>query len=218
MFGLNQNEVRLVKKLSSPKKIQDFLNALPFNFEKRGETCMSPRRVLREGVAHCLEGALLAALALRAQGQEPLLLDLTSTARDDDHVVALFRFHGRWGAISKTNHAVLRYREPVYSSVRELAMSYFHEYFLNDGKKTLRSFSVPVDLRRFDRRGWATDEKDLWYIVDALDNAKHTRILRKGQDRTLRLADAIEIEAGKVVEWERKKSKIQEPKSKWREN
>ncbi len=194
----------MLKKLSSPKRIQDFLDALPINFEEHADTCMSPRRVLREGKAHCLEGALLAALALSLQGERPLLLDLTSVEGDDDHVVALFRSRGRWGAISKTNHAVLRYREPIYTTVRELALSYFHEYFTNDGKKTLRSYSVPVDLRRFDRRGWTTEEEDLWYIVDALDAARHTTILSSGQARCLRRADAIEIEAGKMVEWKSK--------------
>lgn len=192
-------------KLSSPKKIQDFLNTLAFNFEEDGETCMSPSRVRREGRAHCLEGALFAASALRALGYRPLLLDLKAVAQDDDHVVALFQSHKRWGAISKTNHCVLRYREPVYATVRELALSYFHEYFLNDGRKTLRSYSVPVDLRRFDRREWMTDENDLWYIVKALDSARHFQILRKGQARDLRSADAIEIESGKFVEWKKKK-------------
>lgn len=203
MFGLTQEELRLLKDLHTPKRVQDFLNSLPMNFEEQGDTCMSPRRVLREGKAHCLEGAMLAALALRFHGARSLLLDLTAVPHDDDHVVALFLVGNKWGAISKTNHAVLRYREPVYTTIRELALSYFHEYFTPDGKKTLRSYSTPVDLRRFDRRGWMTDEEDVWYIVDALEDAPHTLILRSGQGRTLRRADAIEIRAGKFVEWKR---------------
>ena len=106
--------------------------------------------VLRAGKAHCMEGALLAAAILEFHGHKPLLLDLRSTSEDLDHVVALFKQNGYWGAISKTNHVVLRYREPIYGSVRELAMSYFHEYFLDNGKKTLREYSVPVDLGKFD--------------------------------------------------------------------
>lgn len=167
---------------------------------------MSPRRVLRENRAHCMEGALLAACAFALQGRRPLLLDLTSARGDDDHVVALFQDHGRWGAATKTNHAVLRYREPVYRTVGELAMSYFHEYFLDDGRKTLRSYSRPVDLSRFNRRGWMVDEQDVWYIVDALNQASHTSILRPGQANALRRADKIEIDAGKLTQWKQTKT------------
>lgn len=197
----------MLKSLKTPKRIQDFLDAMQMNFEEHGDTCGSPRRVLRERKAHCIEGAMLAALALRLQGSRPLLLDLASAHGDQDHVVALFQDHGCWGAISKTNHAVLRYRDPIYATVRELALSYFHEYFLDDGKKTLRSYSVPVDLSRFDKKGWMTDENDLWYIVHALDDAPHTQILRPGQARHLRRADKIEIEAGEIMEWKRGKRK-----------
>ena len=110
MFGLTQTETAILRRLSTPEKIQDFLDALPINHEKRGDTCMSPRQVLREGKAHCIEGAMLAALALWMHGEEPLLLDLTTLRYDDDHVVALYRRNGFWGAISKTNHAVLRFQ------------------------------------------------------------------------------------------------------------
>lgn len=205
MFGFNQEELRVLKKLTTPAKIQDFVNALAPNFEERGDTLMSPRRVLREGKAHCMEGALLAAAALWIGNAKPLILDLKTVPADDYHVVALFRKHGRWGAISKTNHAVLRYREPVYKSIRELAMSYFHEYFLNkNGKKTLRSFSRPLDLSRYLKRGWTTDEEDLWYIYDALDKTPHEQVLTKSMVAELRKADPIEIEAGKLVEKRKK--------------
>lgn len=167
---------------------------------------MSPRRVLKANRAHCMEGALFAVCAFALQGRRPLLLDLVSVRGDDDHVVALFQEHGRWGAVSKTNHAMLRYREPVYRTVRELAVSYFHEYFLDDGRKTLRSFSRPVDLTRFHRRNWMGDEQDLWYIVDALNAAPHTNILRAGQGNTLRRADEIEITAGKLTQWKQTKT------------
>ena len=205
MYGLTKEELHILKTLKTPRRIQDFLDAFSINFEEAGDSCWSPRKVLREGRAHCIEGAMLAALALRLHGARPLLLDLASAHGDQDHVVALFQDHGCWGAISKTHHAVLRYREPIYSSIRELALSYFHEYFLNDGKKTLRSYSAPLDLSRFDKKGWMTDEEDLWYIVHALDDAPHTQILRSGQARHLRRADKVEVEAGKIMEWKKTK-------------
>jgi hypothetical protein len=198
-YGLTRAELARLKYLRTPSRIQDFLERLAINFETEGETCMSPRRVLREGRAHCFEGAVLSALCLRLIGYPPLLLDLKSVRHDDDHVVAVWQERGRWGSISKTNHAVLRYREPVYRSVRELAMSFFHEYFLDNGVKTLRSFSAPFDLARFDARSWVTDEKDMWYLVRALDRSPHESILTPTMIRTLRKADPIERIAGKLV-------------------
>ena len=199
-LGFNAQERKVLNRLRTPRKIQDFLEKLPINFEKKGETCMSPRRVLREHKAHCMEGALLAAAALWLHGKPPLLLDLMSKNGDDDHVVALFKQHGCWGAISKTNHAVLRYREPIYKTIRELALSYFHEYFLDNGKKTLRSYSEPLDLRKFKNKNWTTSEKNLWYITWALNKTPHTKILTPHMSRTLRRADPIEIKAGKIVQ------------------
>ncbi|HTY40135.1 MAG TPA: hypothetical protein VMC43_03555 [Candidatus Paceibacterota bacterium] len=198
LTGAEQN---LFKKLSTPNKIQDYLNGLVINFEGTGETLRSPRRVMRDRTAHCLEGALLAAAALWFHDEPPLLLDLKTGNGDNDHVVALFRRHGRWGAISKTNHAVLRYREPIYKNVRELALSYFHEYFLDDGRKTLRTYSWPFDLRRFQSRDWLTDESDLWYISKALDRSPHVAIAPTSTVRKYRLAEPVEILAGRLTEW-----------------
>jgi len=189
---------KTLKKLNTPEKIQDFLNILKFNFEKKGETCMSPKRVLETNTAHCFEGALLAASALEMHGHKPLLLDLKASGKDIDHVVALFKIKGKWGAISKTNHAVLRYREPVYASVRELAMSYFHEYFLPDGTKTLKSFSKPFDLSKINS-DWKTSDKNLFVLTRALDKSPHIQIVPKGLK--LRKADHIEIKAGEIVEF-----------------
>ncbi len=201
MFGLTQNEYRVLKRLSSPAKIQDFLDTLPINHEKKGDTYFSPRRVLREKKAHCIEGALLAATALWIRGEKPLLLDLKSDPSDFDHVVALYRKNGYWGAVSKTNHAVLRFRDPIYRTLRELALSYFHEYFSNDtGKKTLTSYSRPVDVSRFGT-GWITSEEDLWEIADALDSAQHYPLVPKENRRYIRLAHPIERKAGEIIEW-----------------
>ena len=206
MFGLNEKEMKILKALNNPKKIQDFLNKIPINFEEDGkDTCISPRMVLRKWKAHCIEGALLAAVALRLQGKKPLVVDLEATKKDFDHVVCVFKKNGRWGAVSKTNHAVLRYREPIYKTIRELVMSFFHEYFDDSGRKTLRSYSMPVNLSRFDRLNWVTSEKDVWEIPDYLAKVKHFPILTRSQIAGLRLADKPEIEAGKIVEWKKSK-------------
>lgn len=203
MFGLTKDELRRLKRLDRPWKIQDALDELPINHEPDGDTCRSPRRVMAEGRAHCIEGAMFASLALRIHGERPLVLDLEAAPHDFDHVVALFRWHGCWGAISKTNHAVLRYREPVYRSIRELAMSYFHEYTDDAGRKTLRAYSRPVDLSRFDRIGWMTREDDVWDIPAYLAEIPHTDILTRAQRRTLRNADPLEREAGSLIEWKK---------------
>lgn len=201
MFGLSDSEMRLFRRLTTAKKIQDFLDTIPVNFEKKGQTYMSPRRVLKTGKAHCLEGALLAACALWIHGTRPLLMDLTSKSYDDDHVVALFRVGGYWGALSKTNHAVLRYRDPIYKNIRELALSYFHEYYMsNNGVKTLVSYSRPLDLRKFGS-GWVTDEKNLHYIAHALDEQKHYAMVPKVNRRILRPASAFERTTTDAREW-----------------
>ncbi len=199
MFHLTPAELRILRPLSTPRKIQDFLETLKMNFCDAGDTCWSPRVVLRERRAHCVEGAMLAALALRLHGHPPLLLDLTSTRNDLDHVIAPFRENRRWGAISKTNHAVLRYRDPVYTSIRELVMSYFHEYTSDDGKKTLRSYGGPINLRQFDRNGWMTDTQDVWYIAEYLADIPHTSILRPNQIARLRRAEPIEQQVGRML-------------------
>lgn len=200
-------EYRLLKNLNTPQKIQNFLDTMPFNFEENGLTNLSPMAVLEKKVCHCLEGAALAALALRIQGKQPLLLDLRAAADDWDHVIALFRIKGYWGAISKTNHNVLRYREPVYQSIRELAMTFFHEYYDPQGKKTLRSFSSPVNLKVFDKYNWMTTKRDIDYLWQHLDKVKHYPILSKKQIRHLRRADKIEIKSGELVEWKKSKTK-----------
>lgn len=150
--------------------------------------------------AHCIEGAMLAALAFRLQGRKPLVLDLEAAAHDFDHVIALFKERGKWGAVSKTNHTVLRFRDPVYASIRELVMSYFHEYTDARGIKTLRSYSKPVNLSRFDRQHWMTGT-DAWCVAEFLAEAPHTQIVTPRQAARLRRQDAIERRAGEIVEW-----------------
>lgn len=204
MYGFNRQELSILKKLDTPKKIQDFLDTLKINFEPNGDTCRSPRVILRTRSAHCIEGAMLAATALRIHGHRALVLDLTSSYWDQDHVIAIFKKDSYWGAISKSNHATLRYREPVYKTIRELVMSYFNEYIDNKGKKTLRSYSNPVDLSRFDKFGWTTSQEDVWYVAEHLLNISHNQILTKSQTAGLRKADPIEIKAGELVEYKSK--------------
>ncbi len=200
-YNLTNQEQKILKKLNTPKKIQDFLNKIPINFEEKGDTCMSPRKVLRENKCHCIEGAIFAALCLELQRYKPLIVDLTATNKDFDHVIAVFKKNKKWGAISKTNHAVLRYREPVYNSIRELIMSFFHEYFTDNGIKTLRSYTKPINLSRFDKSNWKTSEEDLWEIANYLVDVKHYPILTRKQIADLRKADKIEREVGKIIEW-----------------
>lgn len=197
---LRHPEFKALRPLDTPRKVQDFLDRLPINKERHGETCSSPLVTLRRNRAHCMEGALVAALALWMHGQRPLILDLKTTRDDVDHLVALYRKDGFWGGITKTNHAVLRYREPIYRDVRELAASYFHEYFTNAGKKTLRSYSRPFDLRSWGG-DWITAEDDLWDLERAIDQSPHRALLGRRQIVGLRRADAIEIRAGKLTEW-----------------
>lgn len=202
-FGYNKEELKLFKKLNTPQKIQDYLNSLPFNFEESWGTCLSPRRIIKEKKADCIEGAIFAAAVLEYHNQKPLLLDLRSTKKpyDYDHVVALFKRGKFWGAISKTNHSVLRYREPIYRDVRELVVSYFHEYFLDSGKKTLREYSDPFDLNLLNKISWRTSEENLSEIMEELDKVKHYKILNTEQEKNLRLADKIEIESTKKTEF-----------------
>ncbi len=179
----------VLSKLNTPEKIQDFLNELPFNHEKNGETYHSVLKTLESGRAHCFEGALVAAAALWLQGEKPLLMDLRTTDGDQDHVVALYKKNRLWGAISKTNHPVLRFRDAVYKTPREIAMSYFHEYYLADGTKTLRKYSEPFDLSKI-KFDWLLGEEELFLLVDELDKSKHFDIVPKGL--SLRKADKIE--------------------------
>jgi hypothetical protein len=180
-----REERETLRRLSSPHLIQRFLDRLAYNPDRE---CRSPRLVMRRGKAHCMEGALLAGAALREQGHPALLVDLRAV-NDDDHVIAVFRLAGRWGAIAKSNFATLGYREPVYRSLRELAMSYFDFYYNTLGEKTLREYSRPLDLRLFDDRGWTITDKDLEWIGTRLDRVRHYRLLTPAQECALSKVD-----------------------------
>ncbi len=195
-LGLTPAEFAVLRRLNTPEKIQAFVNAIPHNWELGGETCLSVRTVLREKRALCIEGAMLAAAALWVNGEPPLIMDLRAT-RDYDHIVTLFRRNGCWGAISKTNGPYLRWRDPVYRSLRELAMSYFHEYANRRAQKTLREYSAGFDLRRLTPEQWVTNPKNCWDVGWAIDAARHYRMVSKRHEKTLRLRDPVEREAGK---------------------
>ncbi|MEK7602381.1 MAG: hypothetical protein AAB472_02755 [Patescibacteria group bacterium] len=200
-FGLTDEELKVFSKLTSAIKIQDFLDTLAINYEKEGETIMSPRRVLREKKAHCLEAALLASIAFRLQGEPGYLMECKTTRGDQHHAVTLYKRNGYWGAVSKTNHASLRFRDPIYKTIRELATSYFHEYFLNEtGRKTFRFYTRPFSLRPFGTK-WITSENDLWDIGYALQDAPHFPVIPEGNEEYIRNADALERKAGELTEW-----------------
>jgi hypothetical protein len=195
-FGFAPRELRALRSLRTPHGVQRALDAMPYH---HASTAWSPRRVLRARTAHCLEGAVFAAAALRVLGFPPLLLDLEAV-QDSDHVLAVYRFDGHWGAIAKSNFAGLRYREPVYRSLRELAMSYFEGYINLRGDRTLRAYSTPVNLARFDRRrpGWMTTDRELWWIAEHLVGVRHTRLLASGTVARLHRVDRRSLRAGLV--------------------
>jgi hypothetical protein len=187
-----KSELSLFKRLSSPIKIQHYLNRIAYDPEY---ATSSPRRVIKERKANCFEGALFAAAALRQLGHPPRLVDIRSW-NDDDHVIALFKERGHWGAVAKSNYTVLRFREPIYRNIRELVISYFDVYFNPIGQKTMRSYSRPLDLAQFDKRDWMTTDEDLEYIGDKLDAIKHIRVLTPAMIRSLNPADPDLVRAG----------------------
>lgn len=183
--GFTASELRKLRSMKSPYGIQKFLDDMPYHL---ADTAWSPRRVLSEGTAHCLEGAIFAAAALRANGYPPLLLDFEAE-RDTDHVIAIFRQRGHWGAIGKSNYTGCRWREPIHRSLRELALTYFNVYFNLRRQRTLRRFSVPVDLKRFDRQNWMVTDKPVWFIVYHLFEIKHYPLISPAAARSLHCVD-----------------------------
>jgi hypothetical protein len=198
MTAFSKGERAIFHRLKSPEKIQQFLDEeLAYDKEPGGPRCRSPRVGLRDRTAHCMEGALFGAAALRMLGHPPLLLDLEAV-RDDDHVLAIFRTRGHWGAVAKSNYSGLRYREPVYRTLRELVMSYFEHYYNLKREKTLRKYSRPVNLERFDKIAWMTAEEDPWAIPEYLCTIAHTAVMAPATARGLSRVDARLFSAGLV--------------------
>src|SRR3954471_9350916 len=206
-LGLSRAEFAALERLSTPQKIQAFLNATPINHEIGGETVLSVREVLRQRRAHCIEGALLAAAALWVYGEPPLVMHLDCHESDFPHVITLFRRHGAWGAISKTNGAPLRYRDPIYRTLRELALSYFHEYSNRRGHKTLRSYSLPFDMRRIPPEEWITATKSCWKTHDRITEQRHFALISRRQERLLTPRDKFERHASRLVQYPKPKPK-----------
>ena len=207
-LGLTPAEYAVLARLDTPQKIQGFVHSLRQNFEVGGETCRPVRMVLRERRAHCIEGAMLAACAFWVHGEPPLLLDMRAV-QDFDHVVALFRRNGRWGAISKTNGIGLRSRDPVYRTLRELAMSYFHEYTNRRDHKTLREYSLPYDLRRLDPGLWVSGEKNAWKVADELDALRHFKLVNGRHLRAVSRRDPFERRAALLLQYRRPRALLQ---------
>jgi hypothetical protein len=197
---LTPAERRVFARLDTPQKIQAYLEKLPPNFELGGETYMSPRRVLKARTVHCAEAAVLAAAILIYHGQPVWLMDIRALPSDQDHIVTLFKQRGLWGAISKTNHAVLRWRDPIYRSAREVAMTYAHEYNLDFGKKSMLAYSRPFSLRRYAPRRWVIAEEDLDWLMDALDDSPHEPVAPPHALKRRRKSTRVELKSQDLTE------------------
>jgi hypothetical protein len=200
--GFTAKESRKLRSMKDPHGIQKFLDAIPYHLE---DTAWSPRDVLASETAHCLEGAIFAAAALRANGYPPLLLDFEAE-NDTDHVIAIYRQNGCWGAVAKSNFTGCRYREPVHRTLRELALSYFNTYCNLRRERTLRRFSVPVNLKRFDRQNWMTTDKPVWFIVYHLFDIKHHPLITPAMVKRLHRLDERSFQAECLGRAVRKKS------------
>lgn len=187
-----KDEIRFLKTMSDPDKIQGFLDSIDYN---PNYECRSPRWVIKKKSAHCFEGALFSAAALQFIGYQPLIVDMKAF-NDDDHVIAVFKEGKYWGAVAKSNFTTLRYREPVYRSLRELIMSYFDFYFNIVGDKSLRSYSLPLDLTIYNTRQWTTTDEDLEYIGDKLEIMRHFPVVDKKMIRNLKVASETMLKAG----------------------
>jgi hypothetical protein len=190
-FGFTRSELRTLRALKTPAGVQRFLDELPYNLSYDAR---SPRKVLHDRTASCLDGGIFAAAALRILGFPPLIFDLEAD-RDTDHVLAIFKVRGHWGAVAKSNFSGCRYREPVYRTLRELAMSYFNIYFNLRGERTLRRYSRPVNLARFDRRNWMSTEKPIWFIAEHLLEIPHVSLLTPAMEKKLTRVDPRTIKA-----------------------
>ena len=184
-FGFAASELRTLRALKTPAGVQRFLDDLPYNLSY---TARSPKRVLHDSTASCLEGGIFGAAALRVLGFPPLIFDLEAE-QDTDHVVAVFKLRGHWGAVAKSNFTGCRYREPVYRNLRELAMSYFNIYFNLRGERTLRRYSRPVTLARFDHLNWMTTEKPIWFVAEYLCEIPHLSLLTAAMEKSLTRVD-----------------------------
>jgi len=190
---LTPKQRRLVNSLTSPARIQAYLDETPYSAEERYRC---PLSVLRDRKAHCFDGAVFAAAMLRRLGHRPLIVDLLPNDRDDDHMLALFKVDGRLGAVAKSNFSGLRYREPIFRSLRELVLSYFEDYFNAAGEKTLRAYTISLNLARFERQDWLARDETMDAIAEALDTIRKVPVLTPRMVRRLLPVDPLALKAG----------------------
>ncbi len=193
--ALSAFERELMAALKSPNKIQLFLDELTYSSEP---IYRCPLRVLHDRKAHCFDGALFAAAALRQIGFPPLILDMIPNDRDDDHLLALYKINGHWGAVAKSNFVGLRFREPVYRGLRELVMSYFEQYYNVANEKTLRAYTLPLNLTAFDKFNWMTSDDHLEQIATRLDQLKKNSVITSTMEANLSLLDQRSSQAGLI--------------------
>jgi hypothetical protein len=191
--ALTESERQVIARLTTPGKIQTFLDELAYSAE---DTYRCPLRVLRERTGHCFDGALFAAAMLRRLGYPPLILDMLPNVRDDDHLVALFKRDGHWGAVANSNFVGLRFREPIYRNLRELVLSYFEQYYNVEREKTLRNYTRPLNLKVFDNHDWMTRDEPLQGIAQRLDESPRTPLLTESMIADLSLVDERSFRAG----------------------
>jgi len=188
-------ELDLLKTLDSPIKIQAFLSTISYSVDP---FYRCPLRVLHERVGHCFDGALFAAAALRRVGHPPLILEIIPNAHDDDHLLAVFKFRGHWGAIGQSNFAYLRYRDPVFRSLRELVMSYFPFYFNVTGEITMLGYRTPINFSIYDKLDWMTSDANLDFVADDMDRYKTYRVVSDEMLPYIAPADARTLESALV--------------------
>jgi hypothetical protein len=194
-FGqaLTKPEQERMAQLTTPRKIQDFLDRLPYSVES---IYRCPLRVFREHTAHCFDGALFGAAALRCLGYPALVLNMTAISEDDDHLLAPYKHDGHWGAVAKSNFVGLRFREPIYRNLRELVMSYFEQFYSVERKKSLRSYTVPLNLRVFDKLNWMKSDEPLERVGERLDEIRKVSLLTRRMIAGLSLVDELSYKAG----------------------
>lgn len=191
--ALSQSERQVMAQLTRVQDIQAFLDEVPYSAEV---TDRCPLRVLRERIAHCFDGALFAATALRRLGYPPLIIDMLPRARDDDHVLVLYKHDGHWGAVAKSNFVGLRFREPVYRTLRELVMSYFEQFYNVGREKTLLAYTMPLNLKVFDKLNWMVKDEPLEVIAQRLNNLRRIPVLTEAMIARLSPVDERSYQAG----------------------
>jgi len=192
---LSESELRFFETLTTPTRIQTFLDEIPYSTE---HLYRCPLRVLRERVAHCFDGALFAAATLEHLGHVPMILEMVPNGRDDDHLLTLYKRNGHWGAVAKSNYVGLRFREPVYRNLRELVMSYFEQFYNVDREKTLRSYSLPLNLKVFDKWNWMTGDESLEQIAQRLDRIRKIPLLTQSMVSKLSVVDERTYQTGLI--------------------